>query len=279
MGKNLFLAIVLAALAHAGSNDIQEWYLDFRNERSLPLTVGTRDPRMDDWVRLGPEGLRVTLPAQRKKLHPVALDTDIGVRGDFEITAAYEVLYADVPEKGFGVGVLLGIRKASVDHQEARLGWLVRAKGLKVSVWDRSELQSDGQRKFSGGAVPFPAGKVGRLRLKRTGSQLQYLIAEGLDGDNFQAVKEWEFGPEDVERVALVVGTGRERRNFDVRWLDLRIRATKVPVVAEAPNNRGGWWFWSSLLAAVLFGGGFWGVRRRKRKLAYANKDRGRRRA
>ena len=78
-----------------------------------------------------PQGFRLTLPSKRPDLGPVGLSLATALRGDFEVTTTFEILKAEEPKTGHGVGVLLAITPA------ARIGRLVRADGRQVVLWDR----------------------------------------------------------------------------------------------------------------------------------------------
>ena len=51
-----------------------------------------------------PEGLRIVLPSDAERQDPIGLVTRFPIRGDFEITAAYEILRSDKPSAGYGTG-------------------------------------------------------------------------------------------------------------------------------------------------------------------------------
>jgi hypothetical protein len=191
----------------------------------------------EQYVRPEAEGLRITVPPDRKDLGPVGVRTKFAVRGDFEITAGYEVLKADEPSSGWGVGVTLWIRKPEPSVGAATLGWVLRPREGEVAVWDRAMPGSDEKNKvrYEGGAAPSNA-RTGRLRFARTGSKLHYLVA-GPGEDAFREVAAVEFGTEDIQTVRVAATSGREPYGVDVRLSDLDIRATQLPDMASHPRT------------------------------------------
>ena len=78
-------------------------------------------------------GLRITLPADRTPNQPVGFKTTMVLSGDFEITAAYELLAADPPTTGYGVGVNLGLAPDGARKKYAKVGRFMRP-GRGVSI-------------------------------------------------------------------------------------------------------------------------------------------------
>jgi hypothetical protein len=80
---------------------------DFRAEVLPPQLELVSDPE-GEHVRPSPAGLEITI--LKPWIHPwggVGVRTAFGLRGDFEVTATYEILQADPPTDGFGVGVAM----------------------------------------------------------------------------------------------------------------------------------------------------------------------------
>src|SRR5438105_9867666 len=61
--------------------------------------------KLAEGVTWGPAGARLMLPAGQGKLPAAGLATNFQVKGDFEITASYEIINADLPTEGYGNGV------------------------------------------------------------------------------------------------------------------------------------------------------------------------------
>lgn len=206
----------------------EELVHDFRG-RPLPPGIVPFGPQADRFIKVEAEGLRITLPRDRDDFSPVGLSMPLALAGDFEITTAFEILQADEPAPGrltYGVGVLMSVNEA------ARVGYLSRAT-RQVVTWDRWATVA-GKPQFLNGALPCMA-KVGRLRLKRTGTTLLFLWAPATEGDNFAEIHQCEFGADDITllRLELTADTGGQAGSLDVRLLDLKIRSN-TPAADQA---------------------------------------------
>lgn len=231
------LAFVLIGWGLAGSALAQpdggakeypnEVYFDFRG-KPLPPELTVKPDGADRLIKSEPEGLRVTLPKDRKNLAPFELIARVGVEKDFEITATLEILHADTPNDGFGVGASLFINKVDPATEAASVGRLSRPGGEEILFWDQGFGKPGEQLQFDFDSRPCTDKQL-RLRLKRTGSQLAYFVGVGLQGDTFEALQSKNFGPNDIERVLLRVTTGRQPHRVDARLIDLRIRSGRAP--------------------------------------------------
>jgi Protein of unknown function (DUF1583) len=70
--------------------------------------------------------------------------------------------------------------------------------------------------------------KTGRLRLVRSGADLYFSMAEGMDGE-FKFHMKHPFGTEDLKKIVLSASTGTDQAEMDVRVTDVRIRAAALP--------------------------------------------------
>ena len=202
--------------------------------------------RLSKWSR---RGFRITWP--KTWIHPyggVGVKTAFGITGDFEITTAYEILQAEKPPSGFGVGAGLRVFKAEPSGELANVAHVVRAAGQPVLLWNRS-IEVPGQNtKYPEGTMPWP-DKIGRLRFKRTGASLSFLAAPGLVGGEYFEIRTADFGGDDIRSIALIGFNGRQPVAVDVRFLDLSIKSggpAAAPVVAHhanlPPNPRSSGW-------------------------------------
>jgi hypothetical protein len=275
------LGLFLAAQALApGGGGQTEAVHDFRG-RPLPPGMVRFGPFEDRFLKVEPEGLRITLPRDRDNLQTVGLSMALTVGGDFDISTAFEVLQVDAPPPGtrtYGVGLLMSVNEA------ARVGRLTRANDWQVATWDRWATV-EGKRTFQFRSSPA-TGKAARLRLQRVGTTLHFLWSPDTAGDTFEEISQCEFGAEDVAllRLELNTDTGGQPGALDLRLLDLKIRsgtlaAGEVFAPVEEPRSRSKGW----LLAAGLLGLGvlfFWvalrvclSLRHRRRARQTANRD------
>ena len=254
----------IAGAAHAqpvGGEYPKEVYFDFRGKP--PATELTVKPEgVTPFVRSEPEGLRVTLPKDRKNLAPFELIAG-GVQGDFEITATIEIVQAETPRVGFGVGVNLFINKVDPPTEGGGVGRLLRPSGAQILFWDQGfgkpgeEMQYDFQEQACSD-MQF------RLRLQRTGRQLAYFLGAGLKGEEFNALPPKNFGLNDIEKVIVRFTTGKQPHGIDARIIDLRIRSGRAPttlvaIPEELPReSRPGarWRLWlGAAIVSLLFAG------------------------
>jgi Protein of unknown function (DUF1583) len=249
----------------------KEFYHDFRG-RPLPPELTWFHIDNDKTLQVEPEGVRIKIP--KTWIHPwggVGLKTAFGLKGNFEVTTAYEIIEAETPPDGFGVGVCLFV--GTGDRKGASAARLVKANGNQVALWD---ITQDPQS--LSGVVPC-ADKIGRLRLTRMGTVLYYLMAPGLESNDFKIFHQHEFGNADIEYVRLGALNGRTQSNVDVRLLDLRIRdQMKAAPIDAAPLKSFRGWLAAAvviflIVAASLALGLWFFVRRRRSAEAVIGKD------
>jgi hypothetical protein len=183
----------------------------------------------DRLVQFTADGLRITLPVGGAKVGSgVGVVTGFGVRGDFEITARYQIVLEPAPtDPGAAARVALTVRldKPNPDQHMATLNRRIAPKGpqyftaLNLGPGDTGKRQS---------RVTPTKVKAGRLRLVRTGADLAYLAAEGND-ETFKLLDTFALGTEDVKDVRVIGSLGNDKASLDVRFIDLHIRADALP--------------------------------------------------
>jgi serine/threonine protein kinase len=242
---------LLVGTAGAEKQAPREVVYDFRG-RPIPPDFTPFGEDDGEHLHPGPEGLRITVP--KTWIHPwggVGVRSTFGIRGDFQITATVEVLHADTPPGGYGVGVGMRVNKVDPPGGLVTLSRMARAGGRQVLLWDRSLPQPDKPTpKIVEGVAPC-TDTAGRLRLKREGIALSYSWAQGTAGEDFQEIQRLEFGDEEVKNVALAAMTGRQPCDVDVRFLELRVQSGGLAVAqpAASPARSG-----SALLLALAAG-------------------------
>jgi DNA-directed RNA polymerase subunit RPC12/RpoP len=217
----LTLTVVSGGLLPAQEKKyVHEFHHDFRG-KPLPKEIQVVGKAPGEYFKEEAEGFRITLP--KTWIHAfggVGIRTTFMLKGDFEATGAFEILHADVPAKGFGVGASLRVQQDKPDPQGATFARVVRAGGNQILFWDRGPDLDD---KFVGAPVKCDANKL-RLRFRRVGGTLHYEWAPGIAGGEFtEIVKQDKFGANDVTAVRMSVITGREPCDVDVRFLELHV--------------------------------------------------------
>jgi predicted RNA-binding Zn-ribbon protein involved in translation (DUF1610 family) len=179
---------------------------------------------MGEGVIWEPAGARITMPSGKGVIPPSGLAIDFKVQGDFEITFAYEILNAEQPTKGYGVGASLYVA--------------INPKTGNAVTLARRVLMT-GETRFLSTRLPIPAkpqivrsapsqSPAGKLRIQRTGTKVRFLFAEG-DEPEFKEVNEVEFGADDIAFVQIGGNAGNSENALDMRLLELSIRAERLP--------------------------------------------------
>jgi hypothetical protein len=189
-------------------------------------------------------GLRITLPARVGVLPHSGYRSGFGVQGDFEATLAFEVLKAETPDKGYGVGVSIYAALDPTTNDSVSLAWRVMPDGQINFISDRM-LTVNGRLTHQVKTMPSVRAE-GRLRLKRVGSRLHYLVADGPDAP-FVELTDVEFGPGDVRPLQVTGNAGNAEAGLDFRLLSLTVTAEQglpglpepAPIPAPAPRGHG----------------------------------------
>jgi len=249
-----------------------DFYADFRGKPVDKKSLRYTGPQADQCIKAEAEGLHITLPGDQVELStPVGLVTSFRIKGDFEITLGYDILRADRPKLGYGVGVELYL--AIDTPAEDALGLYRFNRTLEGDVYQCSHMKYTPERKRDNRVLARKktAAKSGQLRVQRVGTLATFFTAEGESSD-FQRLQQVEVGVEDVKGVYLRAFPGKSHQIVDIRFKDFRIRspeaATKPPVALPPPGTApapepavaGGktLWILGGLLAAGLILGGFW---------------------
>ncbi len=198
---------------------------DFRG-KPIPDSLAFFGDQDGQFLKPEPEGLRITLP--KTYLHPwggVGVSTTFEIEGDFEITATVEVLHADRPAQGNGVGTTLGISKVDPAVEGAAVLRVRKIDDTEVVAWDQIiDAPNEKWGRYLLGNPKPCSDKVGRMRLKRTGSTLFYQWGPGLEGETFDTIHQLEnFGVGPIRTARVAAFTGRQPCVIDVRLIALRV--------------------------------------------------------
>jgi hypothetical protein len=167
-------------------------------------------------------GFRITLPSNREQTDRVGLEMASPIKGNFEITAGYEILRADKAITGYGVGLELFIETESPTREGLGVYRVVRVKEGDVYMVSRNTTKA-GNRQYLQKFFPT-ATRSGRLRLTRTGTEATVSAADGREG-NFRELSRYALGTEDVKTLWLSAYTGHSRHGVDLRIVDLMIHS------------------------------------------------------
>ncbi len=224
-----FLAAIVVAISIASAQDdgqrkkglLQQIESSLKGEGEKRPEWKFVGPNSNNVVKFEPEGLRIKLPTGTPKERPnTGLSTGVHIKGDFEISASYEILdEQESVEKGAkSTAVQLIVNVEDPPNTRAVVARRVHAKGgMQFSTW--SNLQP---------FKLFPATTpTGRLRIVRTGDTITFSRSEEGDG-KFMMLSTDKFTASDVVDVKLACTTGGADAKIDARFTDLRIRGANL---------------------------------------------------
>ena len=215
-----------------------KFHVDFRG--GDPKNSNVRPVREGNF-RWETGGARITMPAGAGKLKTAGVAANFQIKGDFEITASYEILKADQPTEGYGVGVSLFV---AIEPEALDAVSLARRVGVKGSVNFLSDRMTPTDAKVVH-VIKTRASKAaaGKLRIQRTGSAARFFIADGDNADFvpiYQDAKaktiEAAFDTGDIRYFQIGGDAGDSEAALDLRLLDLVVFADELPGLIERPN-------------------------------------------
>jgi hypothetical protein len=235
-----------------------EVYQDFRGEKGVLAPLRLVGPDAETLIKAEKEGVRITVPAKRKKTDRVGIQFNSRLRGNFEITASYEILQGEQPTEGHGVGVELFVATVAPVSKELGLFRAARVNEGEVYMSSLSPIV-DGKRKYLVRTFEASA-RAGRLRITRIGDEAILWTAER-DGTDFKELCREDLGPETVNVVRVSAFTGHAEHALDLRIKDLRIRsltageATTLTALSNDRNaGRRGWLAAAGIVAVTTAG-------------------------
>lgn len=210
-------------------------------QNSLQLDFrGSRGPQKP-WKLFGPDaqrlskpeenGWRITLPADRQNLEPVGLVMTDPVQGNFEITAGYEILQADRPTSGGGVGFEMYLMLAT-PSQDAIAFYRINRKEEGEGFLCVRMKTVEGERTHQGEIRPATS-KTGQLRVVRQGNEVGFWVADG--EPTFRELFRYDLGAADLKMVRLGAYTARTPYPVDLRITDLKVAADQ-PAIDQPPR-------------------------------------------
>ena len=232
---------------HAYSIDFRTTQFD--NDDLRLFGAGT-----SQFVKPTKEGLAISAP-QDKQVKELGFGPRFTIRGDFEITAGFEMTRLDDPDAGYGVGPSLYIATNSPAEDAATVSRLKRIKeGDVFSTRLATSIPQPGGKPKRDHSVKLfdTTAKAGRLRLVREGKTLRYLVSDAEPDAVFRELKQIEFTDADVTLVRVALNRNGAATPAEMRWLDFSVTA-KALVGRSQPKPVGVAWPWVALvLGSVL---------------------------
>ena len=213
--KHLCMLLILLS----GSSELtEEVYRDFRKgEFDFPFT----GPGASKYVTAAPEGVSIKLPTGHSQLPPIGFGTRIPVRGNFEITVAYENLEVENPTSGYGAGVSLYVTMDSPNKEAASLSRQLNPKDGEIYLAHRAVSRAGSKRIHETESI-VARSRTGKLRMARVGNTLYYLVAEG--AGEFQPLHQMDCGTDELNFIRVAADAGGSSAAVSVRITELRIR-------------------------------------------------------
>jgi hypothetical protein len=199
---------------------------DYRGGRSPVEPVVAFGPNAERVCRPDEKGWRITLPADRPEPGAVGLVTTTPLHGDFEIVVRYEILHADQPRAGNGVGLELYLLTQTRTKEAMGFSRLQRVVQGEVHTWSRMTTSPEGKR-LSKTVNVATDNMSGRLRVTRRGTEA-ILWASEEGSDDFRELTRMPLGSEDVVLVRASAYTGNIPYALDLRIVELKIRTENL---------------------------------------------------
>jgi hypothetical protein len=246
--------VALLATAQAASTP-SEMHQDFRGKKFNDQLFRFEGPNAAQYIRPEPDGLRITLPADSGPKKPVGIVLREGIHGDFSATVTYNLLHADKPDKGSGVGVSIYLMLNSTARDGINFGRFHRRTG--DHVFDVAHMvNNDTGGRSSKGSHFRPADQdilTGKMRVMRNGPLLTLSASEG-DSGAFQQIAQIDVGIDPVRMLRIAADQGNSDSSVDVRIIDFRVEAEKFASAGSFPTGSG-YWYWLLFGGVILLGG------------------------
>jgi serine/threonine-protein kinase len=216
--SRLFQAQAPAPAAQALRDEL---YQDFRGNKPIHTALHWGGLDGEEVIEPGEKGLRIQLTAKRTRKDPVCLVLGAGIKGDMEVTTGFELLEANPPKEGNGVGFELYVMLDTPTNEAIALVRVKRPDGSDGYICTHMQTV-EGKRRYQT-TTPPAAGKSGQLRMTRTGKAFTLWAAE--EGGAFRELARYELEPSVLKMVRIAAYPGGAIEPVDVRIHDLRVRA------------------------------------------------------
>jgi hypothetical protein len=200
---------------------------DFRqgvDEGNMALLPGSS---FEEVRQATPEGFRCTLPPGFDPVRYCGLRLRFDLRGDFEITAGFQILSLPPGERGTHPGAKICLRDGQ--QEGAILERLHLHDGTKN--FSACRVRAKGEEKVYDCRNTPTEATSGRLRLRRAGTMIHYLFAPG-DSKEFVELWATDFPETEIQQVELAAQAGGAPTGIDVLWTDLDVQADALVGIA-----------------------------------------------
>ena len=203
-----------------------EW--DFRkgfDQQNMKLLMGGGAPAV---CTASTEGVRCTIPPGVERVRPCGVELGFGLRGDFQITARYQIFSLPPGNPGGFPGLKISLWDANGEW--AQMVRLNRADAGDIFTAHHREV---GGQVGSGTGHTVPTSVTeGKLSLRRSGNTLHYLVTID-ETEELVELRTVDFSPDDVTKIQLASQTRGSVGGIDMVWQDLHVEADAVLGLAE----------------------------------------------
>ena len=185
---------------------------------------------------INPQGIRFTIPNGRNSNLPLGVESQLRLRGDFEITVAYELLAVPKPAPPLGAGASVWVKFDRANNPRALMGRNQKPEGAGVGA-NYVSVGPDNKDNYRGLNYRPAKEAKGQLRMVRTGKNVQYQIADG--AGPFLVLASKDVGAEDVAAVRVQAITGwLAKVGVDVRFIKLELRGKNPRILVAQCAQR-----------------------------------------
>lgn len=230
--RSFLLLAILVALAAEPVTVLQH---DFRDGQLPEAIFSFSGQGAKQHVHPQKDGLRIAWTAQDKK-GMVGITCKQAVQGDFEITVGYEILHADTPMGGFGIGLSMVATANTPSSNVISIAHRVPPQGGHVYGTDRWYYEEKQDKQHQPEWFPTSATR-GKLRLTRLGDEARYHV-QGEQEPEFRLLRREPFVDAPLKSLRISADKGNGQGALDVRITDLTIRAGQpdgAAAIAAAP--------------------------------------------
>jgi len=209
---------------------------DFRAGMAKLPAFTLNGPDVDEVATTDSQGLRVRIPEGQGDTRPIELELAHRLRGDLDIVLSYELITVGKPWPMYGTGVVMRVWFDAPSTLSAIVSRVNRPAGETFGA-HKIVAGPDGNDRYINNMAVKATKSRGKLRLVRTGSELQYLVAE--EGQGFKVIQAVEIGTYDLKDLKVLFHTMYKPIALDTRVTELVIDADQfpdgVPIAESAP--------------------------------------------
>jgi serine protease Do len=182
------------------------------------------------------KGLAMSFPAgEAKARQDTSLSPFFSLRGDFEVTVSFEILQAERPKTGDGVGVSLFIGNQPKYYASAAVALAHRLLPDGKTVYTADRLKRV-EGKWTHQRRSFPTtASAGKLRLERRGTLIRFGVSEGAAAE-FSTLFQMEWDRADMHGINVTASTDGSASGLELRLRDLTVRAESLPGLSDPAN-------------------------------------------